>query len=247
MYTKDYLKDSIKESFKTYGNKLYFNNEKIISNKLKNGNNSEIISTTIQNFIRGSFYFVYYDLQGKSSAMEKFNPILLLDNFDINNTRTYFVLNLNFLPVTIRVLFFNNILNYNLDIIEYNNEQDTLKQKSLDGINFVNIYNMLKRIGFEWAIRKLDIKLINKIYKINTNLLPEFITMSTHTFTKVDDNKLVQIWQKKIKEQTEREQKLINSLINDLESIDNDFKEQYKTLQTKTDNLVESLKIINNL
>jgi esterase/lipase len=105
---------------------------------------------------------------------------------------------------------------------------------------------MLKRIGFEWAIRKLEAKKINKIYKISTNVLSKFITMSTASFTKVDDNKLIQIWQKKIKDQSEREKKLINDLINDLEKMSNDFDEQYKDLHTRSENLEKSLEIIKN-
>lgn len=240
----DYFRNIIKEQYTNEGNSMYYNNEKYITENL--GIKDLIIETNISNFYRGSFYFVYYDLTSKISKMEKINPILLIDYFDMNNTRTYYVLNINFLPIAIRVLFFNNILNYNLDIIENNNNTDILSQKPIPNIKFITIYKMLKKIGFEWAIRKLDINKINKIYKVSTSILDKFITMSTHTFTGVGDNKLIDIWKSKIEKQDEREKTLINNLINDFDNMNNNFKTMYKDLNSKTENLEESLKIIRN-
>lgn len=241
---KDYFIDKIKSNYKLDGQSMYKNNEQFISKQI---NSENIYGINKNKFIVGSFYLLYYDLTSKRSNMEKINPILLLDKYKIKDKTIFLTLNINFLPILIRTYFFNTILNFNLNVIEKNTELDTIKQDNLNKINFNTIYKMLKKIGYEWAIRKIESDKINKVYKINTNILPEFITMSTASFTGVDDNKLISIWQKKIKEKELNEQKLINSILNDLENISNTFNEQYIDLNTRSSNLEETLKIINTL
>lgn len=245
MLEKDYLKNKIKEQYKEEGSSLYFNNEEFIKDAFKDSDLT--VSTTPGNFLPGCFYFVYYDISSKISYMEKLNPVLLIDSFDMQNTKMYFVLNLNFLPVTVRVLFFNSILNYNLDLLDANNKKDVLTQKPIPRISFNTIYKMLKSIGFEWAIRKMDIKKINKIYKISSNILDKFISMSTHSFTKVDDNKLVEIWRSKIEKQDEREKEMIKNLMNDFTKLSDNLNEKYQDLNTRTQNTQETLKLMQNI
>lgn len=243
---RDFFTDEVREQFNNEGNSMYETNSIFISENIKGPKENVLKECNFGHLYKGSFYFIYYDLTEKTSMMEKLNPVLLLDYLDINNIRTYFVLNINFLPITIRVLFYNEIFNQNLDILKFNIDEDVMTQKPLNGISFQVIYNMLKSIGFEWAIRKLEHNKINKIYKLNTNYLVPFITMSTARFTKVNDSKLIEIWKAKIKDQDERHKKVINDLLNSYDKMKNEFSELYTSFNEKTENLRESIKAMSN-
>lgn len=244
---KDYFKDTIKQQYKLEGSSIYKNNSEFISKELNSSKSEFIQQVKLADLRKGAFYFMFYDLSGKSSNMEKFNPILLLDWFDMNNTRMVYAVSINFIPVSIRTIFFNNLLNFNLDVIDENNKLLFNKEKELEAINFTNIYKLLSTIGFEWSIRKFDIKKIQKLYKVSTKILPQFITMSTSKFTGVDDGKLIEIWKKKIKEQEQRHKKIINEILNNYDNMEKELTLTYNDLDKRTDNLQESLKIIKTM
>jgi len=242
---KNFFINSIKKDYELNGSNIYNLNSKFISKCINENDNVEKIS--IKDISKGYFYFMFYDLSGKSSKMEKINPLLIIDTFDTAGTRLIYAVSLNFIPITIRVLFFNNLFNYNLSVLKDNLNLNTMKQDPLSGVNFTNIYKLLYSIGFEWCIRKFDIKLINKIYKINTNILKEFITMSTSKFTGVNDNKLLEIWKKKINEQETRQKKLIQEMIKDFNSIENELNKNQLSLTEKNEYLEKSLSLINKI
>lgn len=242
---KNFFINSIKKDYELNGSNIYNLNSKFISKCINENDNVEKIS--IKDISKGYFYFMFYDLSGKSSKMEKINPLLIIDTFDTAGTRLIYGVSLNFIPITIRVLFFNNLFNYNLSVLKDNLNLNTMKQDPLSGVNFTNIYKLLYSIGFEWCIRKFDIKLINKIYKINTNILKEFITMSTSKFTGVNDNKLLEIWKKKINEQETRQKKLIQEMIKDFNSIENELNKNQLSLTEKNEYLEKSLSLINKI
>lgn len=241
---QDYLKDKIKTQYKLEGTNMYTTNAEFIRDEISNINSKVIQKENVNKLERGKFYFIVYDLNGKSSKMEKFNPLFVLDWFDRNNTRMLYAVSVNFLPVAIRTVFFNNITNFNLDILEKNENYDLKNERPFNNINFLNIYNLLKTIGFEWAIRQFDMRLINDINVISTNILTEFITMSTVQFTGVDDLKLLDIWKKKITQQEEREKKIISQILNDYETMEKELNIKQSTLTERNNNIQKSLDII---
>lgn len=245
--TKDFLKNTIKEQYLKEGNNMSSNNTTFISDKINDDQDKEVASVSLNNLQRGDFCFMFYDLSGVTSNMEKFNPILVVDWFDYGGTRYLYGLSLNFLPINIRVNFFNTIFNNNLKILEKNNFNDISKQKPIQNINFTNVYKLLYSIGFEWAIRKFDVKKINKTYLISTNIMKEFITMSTYKFTGVPDDKIVQIWQSKIVKQQERQKKLINELLNNYDNMSKELNEKYQSLDDRNEKLSNSLDIIKKI
>lgn len=78
---------------------------------------------------------------------------------------------------------------------------------------------MLQTIGYEYALRQLDMSLINKVYEVSFGFLDRFLTFDTRRFTGVDEGKLLQIWMKKINEQEERHRKMLLLLYNDYEKM----------------------------
>lgn len=243
---KDYFINNVQKQFIQDGNNMYKKNGEYIVDLINSKRSKLLQPVKLNNVQNGMFYFLMYDLSGKTTNMEKFSPILMLDFIDSVGTKKLYGLSLNFIPVAIRTIFFNIIFNYNLDVLQYNMSKDLNKEYALKNINFVNIYNMLKEIGFEWAIREFNILLLDKIYKVSTNLITEYITMSTSMLTKVDDNKLVQIWQKKIESQNEREQKLIKSIIGDYKKMSDELNKKIINLNEQNNNLSKSIQTLKN-
>jgi len=242
----DYLKDTIKKQFQEIGTNMYKVNAEYIINGL-NGNSEEIVPINLSSLEKGKFYFIIYDLSGKSSKMEQFNPLFIIDWNDQDSTRYIYGVSINFIPVSIRTVFFNSLCNFNIKILEKNQNIEINGQYAFENINFANIYKLLHSIGFEWSIRRFDAKLINKIYSISTNILPTYLTMSTASMTGVDDLKLIEIWNKKIKEQEERHIKLIKELLGDYKKMEKELSDAYSSIETKNNNLEKSLQLIKKI
>ena len=241
---KDFLKNNIRQQYLEVGSNLYNINNEFIMKEINDNDSFNIVPINLTDIIRGKFYFIFYDIQGKSSNMEKFNPVFIIDWLDDNNTRILYGVSTNFLPVSIATIFFNNIMNHNLDTLEHDKNKNTNLQSPIQNINFANIYKLLYSIGFEWAIRKFDCKKINNVREINMNILSQFITMSTHKMTGVDDGKLIEIWQSKIKQQEERHKKIIKDLLGDYNKIATELNSQIITLSKQEQNLEESYKMM---
>lgn len=239
----DYLLNTIEMMYKELGNSLYNKNYEFIRDYLNT--NENVIS--INDIILGKFYFMLYNITGKTSNMEKFNPILAVDYVDRNGTRMLYGLSINFIPVNVRVNLFNTILNHNLDILEKNEDLDVNKQYELKNINFASIYSLIKSIGFEWALREFDMKLVNRLTEIDTKMLPQFITMSTVKFTGVNDNKLGEIWAAKLKNREQREKDMIAKLLGDYEMMRDELNKNIDITKTRNENLEKTYSIINKI
>lgn len=241
MLQTDFLKIQINLDYQTNSNQMYQKNGEFIADEMNASKSLVIQPINLSAIERGKFYFIFYDLQGKSSKLEKFNPLFVIDWYDDGKTRQMFGISLNFIPIAIRVVFFNLICNYNLNTIESNTNKILSKQESFSDITFGKMYKILQGIGFEWAIRKFDVKKINKVYAVSTNIMPKFITMSTAKFTNVDDGKLIEIWQKKLSDQKTREKQVIKEILGDYKKMESELKSQYQTVAQKEENLEASL------
>lgn len=241
MLQNDFLKIQINLDYQVYGNQIYSKNGEFISDEMNSSDSKVIKPINLKSIEKGKFYFIFYDLQGKSSKIEKFNPLFIIDWYDDGKTRQMFGISLNFIPAAIRVVFFNLICNYNLSIIEQNSTKDLNKQEPFKDISFGKMYKILEGIGFEWSIRKFDVKKINKVYSVSTDIISKFVTMSTSKFTGVDDLKLIEIWQKKLTEQKDRRKKVIGDILGDYKKMESELNSQYQTVYQKQENLEASL------
>lgn len=245
---KDLFKYRIQDRFYKEGNDMYSNNSSYIIDGVNN-NDAEICETVnITSIEQGRFYFMLYDLQGKTSKLEKFNPILALNWVDADNTKYLYAVSINFMPMTVRVLFFNTLFNNNLKMFSEKELLSVIKSQSpIIGFNLTRAYKMLKSIGFEWTIRKFDIRNINKAQLINNNVLDRYIMMSTYKITGVDDGKLIEIWKSKIDKQNEREREFISELIGDYEKMQNEMNNKYTDLYSREENALDALEHLRSL
>lgn len=217
------------------GNKLSENSTKWLLDKLKNPNDV-FKAIRLNKILIGKFYFILYDLQGKTSKMEQYSPMLIVDFRNQMNKKLVYGISVNFIPKNIRILFFNSLLkNY-----------DQEKNRPIK-INFKIAFNLLDSIGFQYCIRELDASLINKVYEIDASAINRFLTIDTYPITNVDEKKLAEIWLSKLKKREESLQKRISELITDYSEISKTFEKQMKDYKKEFENIQDSKDHLNNL
>lgn len=170
-----------------------------------------------KNIKNGKFYFLYYDLKS-NNKMVMYSPVFLIDTKFTKYGTVFYGISLNFLPIKQRYLFFNEIFqNYDKTFYEMETFNNSSKELPIE-IPAQYIYDILKSMGFEWAIREFLLSRMNKLiiekaYEISFQDMCKFCSFDSSVLTGVKESQLAQIWQKKIKEQSEREREQLLHLM----------------------------------
>lgn len=203
---KDSEKNGIVNYFKD--NSLYFYNQfQSPSNK-----SIEVINTS--KIEEGKFYFLYYY---DDSKWMQYAPIFVVDFKKIDNKIIVYAINFNFLPIQIKSAFFDKYI------------KDLTNDKQFTSITFETVYTQLLRIGYEYSLMEFNVKMINRVYDISIDLLPQFLNFS-HPLVKYDPNKLYDIWVKKLKTKQQRHQEMIQSTVSDFYNFSDEMNEKYTAL-----------------
>lgn len=243
---KDFFKTLVTNQFIEYGNSMYSKNSDTVMSWIRENDHTKLLPVNASQIEKGKFYFMFYDLSGKSSKMEQYNPLFVIDWATIDNKKYLFGININFIPIAIRVIIFNQIINSDLKKFDdINSKVD--KQNPITGLSFAKVYKLLKSIGFEWAIRKFDGSKINKTYCVDMNSLKEFVTMSTAKITGVDDGKLLDIWKSKISKQEQREKELIKELLGDYKEMEKEILKNINNISEKEEQLYKSIQFLKTI
>jgi len=155
----------------------------------------------------GQFYFYLY--LDESNWM-KFSPLFFIDMKIFDNRTIYYGINMNFLPLEVRIIFFDHFIN-NLDD----------DRQLMNKVSFKDAYNSLLAPsfkpaipGWEYSLVEYDARRIISAYKIPISLWHKFI-YSQHPKNIYDPNKLYEIWVKKLETKQERHQAIITQLASD--------------------------------
>jgi len=180
-----------------------------LSEKLKS---ADILFYPASEILIGKFYFMFYAMKEKN-PLENIAAVMIIgkQKFD---TDVYYGLNFNYLPIELRERFFNELFK-GLNTKFYNDESknNVLSEAPLD-ITFSGVYNILKGIGFEWAIREILPIAIEECYVISFQELNKFCNINLQQLTGMTDEALAEIAMKKFKNQSKREQDLIFKIKN---------------------------------
>lgn len=238
-----WLKSEIKKQFLKESNSMYMNNSRYIASLLET---NKVFNINSNNTKIGEFYFIFYNLNSKLSKMEQIIPCIYLGEIDTIEGKKSLCFSFNFLPVAIRTIFIDKILEkYDKNLIKSNLlEKNINDEKNYKELNFNYMYKALKSIGFEYAIREILTDKINKIFKISTKDLVKFITMNTYLFTNVPEDKLAQIWVSKLKDKDEREKEFLKKLIGDFEKMTSEIQ---KSIVEQQQNISNNIDYIKNL
>jgi hypothetical protein len=211
------LKEQVRALYKEQGPRVPEHSATAVYEAMQHPGREMMVSSGLR---LGMFAFVLYDLAGKSTPMEQYSPMLLVETRNVKTKVYLWGLSLNFIPVSIRVVFMDQLLARFGHVLEANAAKRTLaKEGPLPGLSFDVVYTMLQAIGYEYALRQLDMSLINKVYEVSFGFLDRFLTMDTRRFTGVDEGRLLEIWVKKITEQEERHRKMLLLLYNDYDKM----------------------------
>lgn len=211
------LKNDIRVLYKSHGNALAQVAADEVYKAMHENNRNMAVADDMR---MGMFVFMLYDLAGKSSRMEQYSPLLLVERRQVKTKHYVWGVSLNFIPQNIRIVFFDQLLERYSNVVKNNIAKDAVgKEKPLANLSFDGVYTILQSIGYEYALRQFEIPLINKMYEVSSGFLDRFLTFDTSRFTGVDEGKLMEIWVSKLKEQEERHRKMMMMLYNDYEKM----------------------------
>ncbi len=217
-----------------------YNNEstKWLFNKIRKPDN-DFVPTGLDNLYLGKFYFMQYDLKklNKSSKLEQFVPMMVVDYKPAIDTRVMWVLNLNFMPTNIKEAFFSSFLDKNQSTLDLNSEsKDWTQEQPLPNINYQRMWGELIPFGFEYAIREIRVDLINNLWGVSSKDISFLSTVNTQVLTGVDEGKLNEIWVTKLKNEN------LENRVNELKTIKTNYENIIKELADKFKSLNNNLK-----
>lgn len=189
----DIVQDKIKEKGKV---NLFKENSTKFFNLYQKPDGELVRGVPMDSLIEGRFYFIIYK---DDSNWMKFAPIFFIDHAIYKSIKIFYGVNLNFLPLEIRVNAFDNVYDPN-------------KPDCFRGINFEKAYKLLLKFGFEYGINEFDSRRIQRIYEIDMSNLADFI-MSGYPANKYDPKKLYDIWEKKLETKEARHQAFIQATL----------------------------------
>ena len=205
--------------------KLLVNGDGLAENFKKNSielvgmyskSSDDVQNVRIANIKSGGFY--HLTCVNESNWMRN-SPVFIVDYRKVADKIIFFGVNLNFIPLEVRILFFDKFIS------EKDYEKNSFIKATFDGV-----YSELRSIGFEYALMEFDASKIIFAHKISMYILPKFL-ISAHPTNKYDPKKLFSIWQSKIEKQAERDSDMKKVLLDDLYDVRKEINEKYDSLK----------------
>lgn len=176
----------------------------------------DVQNVRISNIKSGGFY--HLTCVNESNWMRN-SPVFIVDYRKVSGKIIFFGVNLNFIPLEVRILFFDKFIS------EKDFEKNNFIKATFDGV-----YSELKSIGFEYALMEFDASKIIFAHKISMYMLPKFL-VSAHPTNKYDPKKLFEIWKTKIETSKQRDQEMQKVILEDLYNVQKDINEKYDALR----------------
>ena len=210
--------NGIEENFKT--NSLFF-----MEKYSQSGN--QITAINVTNMEPGVFYFLHYM---DDSNWMRYAPVFFIEQKNFNNKIILMSINLNFIPLEVRSLFFD----------PYITEEMFEKNLPLK-VDYVKIYQELLKVGFEYTLMEFNLSQIKMVHRISMDMVPRFL-YSQHPKATYDPKKLMDIWNKKIETKSQRNQEMMSAMIKEFYDINGDISDKYKVMRGHIERIQKSLK-----
>lgn len=210
--------DGVVENFKN--NSLYFYD-------LYQKSTPEFTNISVNNIEPGAFYFLHYV---DDSNWMKWSPVFVADYKKFSNRIILFCVNFNLIPLEVRVLLFDKFIS------EKDFENNNLLKVDLQGV-----YDELRKLGFEYSLMEYDANRIQLVHRVSLDLLPRFL-YHQHPKNKYDPNKLLEIWETKIKTREERHQEMTLSLISEFFDVNSEISDKYSVLKKHIQRLQNNIR-----
>ena len=212
------LAERVKQSLLVNGNGIEenFKNNSLYFLDLYNKSTEKFSAISISNIQTGRFYFFHYL---DDSNWMKWSPVFVADSKKFDDKLIIFAVNMNFIPLELRVILFDKFISE-----KFFNENRKL-EVSLQGI-----YNELRKLGFEYSLVEYDTNRIKLAHKVHLDILPRFL-YHQHPKNKYDPEKLLEIWEAKIKKREQRHQEMTLALINEFFDVNSEISSKYDNLK----------------
>lgn len=185
-------------------------------------------SIKLQDIKVGGFYFFHYL---DDSNWIKYSPVFVVDFKKFDNQIVLFCINLNFIPLKVRVSIFD----------PYIKEEDFEKKNFFLKVKYDAMYKELKKYAFQYSIMEYNLAQVKFVHKIELDMLPRFL-YSQHPMAKYDPKKLMEIWNKKVVEQDKRDKEMMNSSIDEFYDVNKEIDGKYDLLKKHIERLQKSAK-----
>jgi hypothetical protein len=223
------LEGRVRLSLLVYGNGIEdnFRNNSFFFAEKYSKSDEQVTAKRTADIQTGGFYFFHYL---DDSNWMKYSPVFVVEQKNFGNQIILFAVNLNFIPLQIRALIFDQY------IAEDYFENDTFLK-----VDYVGMYKELVKFGFEYALMEYNVIQIKKVHKIHMEILPRFF-FSQHPKATYDPKKLMDIWHKKLETKSARNQEMMKSMVDEFYDINNEISEKYKVMKGHIERIQKSLK-----
>lgn len=174
---------------------------------------------------KGRFYFLHY---ADDSTWMRYSPIMTVGFKRFNNMIVIQAINLNFIPLKERGLFFDKFI------------KNFEKEDQLNWVNYEKVYSELLRIGYEYALVEYNLAMIKTVHKIHFSILDRFI-YSGYVKVKYDPKKLYEIWSVKLETKAARHNEILKMMVDDFYKIDEEIRGEFTELKGHIDRIQNNL------
>jgi hypothetical protein len=215
------LSDRVKISILVHGNGLSdaFKNNSLYFLDLYNKSIEDFKTVPTKNIFPGGFYFFHY--LDKSNWL-KYSPVFIAGYKKLSDKIIILAINLNFIPLQIRVLLFDKFITEK----DFENDKNDIYLK----VDYEGVYNELRKLGFEYALMEFDASRVELAHKVSLLLLPRFL-YHQHPINKYDPGKLMQIWEAKIEKREQRHKEMTLAILSDFYDVNSEISDKYDVLR----------------
>jgi hypothetical protein len=215
------LRDLVELNTKVYGSNVVdaFKNNSLYFLDLYKKSIDDFKSIPTVDIFSGGFYFLHYN---DNSNWMKYSPVFIAGYKKLSNKIIILAVNLNFIPLEIRVILFEKF------ITERDFELD--KNDTYLKVDYEGVYNELRKLGFEYALMEFDASRVELAHKVSLLLLPRFL-YHQHPINKYDPDKLMQIWEAKIEKREQRHKEMTLALLSDFYDVNSEISDKYDVLK----------------
>jgi hypothetical protein len=185
----------------------------------------------------GGFYFLHYL---DDSNWMKWSPIFAVSVKKFNNVIILYAINLNFIPLEIRVKIFDKLFNER-DFKDSSPGDPWKKDVYSRKFNFELIYRELVKYRIQYSVMEFNVAQIKMCHKIHLSEVPKFL-YSQHPKNRYDPKKLIQIWSKKIKDSDKRDKEMSQLAVDEMYNLTNEISDKYVILKDHIKRLQSSFR-----
>jgi hypothetical protein len=164
----------------------------------------------------------------------KWSPVFVVDMKKFEDKIILFAVNLNFIPLKVRVMLFDPYMNEN-----------HFKDNTYLKVDYSAVYTKLSQFKFQYSLMEFNLSQVKFVHKIHMQMIPRFL-YSQHPKNIYDPNKLMAIWKKKLETSDLRDKEMMQSSIDDFFDINNEISEKYDKLKGHIERLQKSIKKYGN-